>query len=296
MARLTEYDERQAANRLRVPITAYRWAVHAGIVPPPDAGPRTWTRAAVDAMDGDAIASSLPGGPISRWQAAQQIAEALGTPNQPGQPAAVRVFTVRRLVELGMLTDLSSHREDVLLHRQQLAEVCARPGLAELVAAEAPLGPDQAADRLAVRRADFDHMVRLSWAKPAEWQEVKFGRSTGTARQQVEPPSGVLRRGSRNRAAYVDQDLVRHPVLGPIQRDGPVGQQRVLSAEAPHHVHSSGGMHRQAQVCGARVGPRGIEHDPRASGAPGMFRRIEAPPNDALDIGKTVCGLGSPQD
>ncbi|MGA5559532.1 hypothetical protein [Streptomyces lavendulocolor] len=36
-----------------------------------------------------------------------------------------------------------------------------REGLAELVAADTPLGPEQAATRLRVRRAGFNHMVRL---------------------------------------------------------------------------------------------------------------------------------------
>jgi hypothetical protein len=31
------------------------------------------------------------------------------------------------------------------------------------------------------RRADFDHMLRLSWVKPAEWREVRFGTSRASA-------------------------------------------------------------------------------------------------------------------
>jgi hypothetical protein len=36
MARLTEYDDAQAAKRLRVPVAAFRWAQHTGLVPAPD--------------------------------------------------------------------------------------------------------------------------------------------------------------------------------------------------------------------------------------------------------------------
>jgi hypothetical protein len=32
----SEYSESQAAGRLRVPISSWRWAVHAGVVPAPD--------------------------------------------------------------------------------------------------------------------------------------------------------------------------------------------------------------------------------------------------------------------
>ncbi len=177
MARLTEYDERQAAGRLRVPITALRWAVHAHLVPRPDATSTTWTRASVEAMDREAITGSIPDGPISGGQAAHQIAAAIGTPYIPGEPCAVKTFTVSQFVRLGHLTDLSGHPEELLLHPDQVADICTRADLAELVAAESPLGPDQAAERLLVRRTDWDHMVRLGWVAPAEWREVRFGTS-----------------------------------------------------------------------------------------------------------------------
>ncbi len=181
MARLTEYDERQAAGRLRAPITALRWAVHAHLVPRPDSTPTTWTRATVEAMDREMITGSIPAGPISGSQAAHQIAAAIGSPYILGEPCAVKVFTVSQFVRLGHLTDLSGHPEELLLHPGQVAEVCTRPDLAALVAAESPLGPDQAADRLLVRRTDWDHMVRLGWVAPAEWREVRFGTSRAGA-------------------------------------------------------------------------------------------------------------------
>ncbi|WP_335939974.1 hypothetical protein [Streptomyces sp. PTD5-9] len=181
MARLTEYDERQAAGRLRVAITAFRWAVHAGIVPRPDGPGSTWSRAAVEAMDRDAIAAGLPGDPLSGRQAADQLAEALGTPNVPGEPPAVTAFVVRRFMAAGLLTELSANPDGSLVNPSQVAEVCTRPDLAELVAAASPLGPDQAAARLGVRRTEWDHMVRLGWITPAEWREVQFGTSRAGA-------------------------------------------------------------------------------------------------------------------
>ncbi|MGW5851999.1 hypothetical protein ACWFQ8_29315 [Streptomyces sp. NPDC055254] len=181
MARLTEYDERQAAGRLRVAITAFRWAIHAGIAPRPDASEWKWSRTAVEAMDRDAIAAGLPGEPLSGRQAADRIAEALGTPNIPGEPPAVTAFVVRRFMAAGLLTELSANPDGSLVHPSQVAEVCARPDLAELVAGASPLGPDQAAARLGVRRSDWDHMVRLKWIAPAEWREVQFGTSRAGA-------------------------------------------------------------------------------------------------------------------
>lgn len=48
----------------------------------------------------------------------------------------------------------------------QVDQVAAREGLAELLDREAPLGPEQDAARLGVRRVDFEWMRRLGWIAP----------------------------------------------------------------------------------------------------------------------------------
>ncbi|WP_053641623.1 MULTISPECIES: hypothetical protein [unclassified Streptomyces] len=53
--------------------------------------------------------------------------------------------------------------------------------LVELVAADTPLGPDQAATRLGVRRVEFDWMVKLTWIRAAEWAEIEIGTSRAGA-------------------------------------------------------------------------------------------------------------------
>ncbi|MET7799287.1 hypothetical protein [Streptomyces decoyicus] len=90
---------------------------------------------------------------------------------------------VRRppVIDRGLLTELSANPDGSLLHPDQVAEVCQREDLAELVAADTPLGPDQAAERLSVRRTDFNHMVRLGWIKATESIEVRFGTSRAGA-------------------------------------------------------------------------------------------------------------------
>jgi hypothetical protein len=67
----------QAAGRLRVPITAFRWAPTHRLVPAPDASSYQWSRAVVEAMDADAIRTALPREPIPGSVAAGRIAEAL---------------------------------------------------------------------------------------------------------------------------------------------------------------------------------------------------------------------------
>ncbi|GAA2504814.1 hypothetical protein [Streptomyces gobitricini] len=108
--------------------------------------------------------------------------DALGTPNRTihGEKANVTAFVVRRFVDRGLLVDLSANPDGTLHHPDQVAEVCRRD-LADLVAADTPLGPEQAAARLRVRRADFDHMVRLGWVRSPQSIEVRFGTSRAGA-------------------------------------------------------------------------------------------------------------------
>nr|WP_237308077.1 hypothetical protein [Streptomyces sp. SAT1] len=90
-------------------------------------------------------------------------------------------FVVRRFVDRGLLADLSANADGTLHHPGQVDQVCRREDLAALVAADTPLGPEQAAARLRVRRADFDHMVRLGWVRSPQSIEVRFGTSRAGA-------------------------------------------------------------------------------------------------------------------
>ncbi|MFF5475454.1 hypothetical protein [Streptomyces achromogenes] len=181
--RRTEYDAGQAAKRLKVPVAAFRWARHTGLVPAPDVPPSRWSRAAVEAMDADTIQAAMPTPPISGGAAADRIADALGTPNPTtyGERAKVTAFVVRRFVDRGLLVDLSANPDGTLHHPGQVDQVCRREDLADLVAADTPLGPEQAAARLGVRRVEFDHMVRLGWVRSPQSVEVRFGTSRAGA-------------------------------------------------------------------------------------------------------------------
>ncbi|MET9932657.1 hypothetical protein [Streptomyces sp. NPDC006324] len=180
-ARRTEYDEAQAAQRLKVPVTAFRWVRHAGIVPAPDLPAGLWSRTAMEALDAGAVRAAMNGEPLSGREAADRIAAALGTPNKMSEKAAVTSFVVRRFITRGLLADLSGNPKGTLHHPGQVAEVCAREDLAELVTTDTPLGPDQAADRLGVRRVEFDWMVKLKWIRATEWTEVQYGTSRAGA-------------------------------------------------------------------------------------------------------------------
>ncbi|GAA3163820.1 hypothetical protein [Streptomyces ramulosus] len=181
--RRTEYDASQAAKRLKVPATAFRWARHTGLIPAPDVSPSRWSRAAVEALDADAIRAAMPAPAISGGAAADRIANALGNPNPTayGERANVTAFVVRRFIDRGLLVNLSANPDGTLHHPDQVDQVCRREDLADLVAADTPLGPEQAAARLKVRRADFDHMVRLGWVRSPQSIEVRFGTSRAGA-------------------------------------------------------------------------------------------------------------------
>lgn len=73
--RRTEYDAGQAAKRLKVPAAAFRWARHTGLVPDPDVSSRQWSRAAVKALDADAIRGRDATPPIGGGAAADRIAD-----------------------------------------------------------------------------------------------------------------------------------------------------------------------------------------------------------------------------
>ncbi|MFG3429572.1 hypothetical protein [Streptomyces californicus] len=200
--RRTEYDEGQAAKRLKLPVTAFRWGRHIGLVPEPDLPPRRWSRATVEALDSAAITAAMPTEPIPGSTAADRIAATLGTRNISGMKVNVSAFVVRRFVDRGLLTDLSANPDGTLHHPAQVDQLCQHPDLAELVAADTPLGPDQAAERLQVRRADFDHMVRLGWIRSTQSIEVRFGTSRAGA---VDVPLFTT--------ASVDAVIAAHPEI-----------------------------------------------------------------------------------
>ncbi|MFE3789818.1 hypothetical protein [Streptomyces goshikiensis] len=181
MAQRTEYDEAQAAKRLHTTVVVLRWARRVGVVPDTDVRGFAWSRSAVEAMDAAAVRASMPREAVSPYEAANRIAAALGTPNEPGQPPAVSCYAVERLIALGLLLDLSGHRRYSSLNPDQVDQVAAREGLAELLGRETPLGPEQAAARLGVRRVDFEWMRRLGWIAPVSWGRVQFGASKAGA-------------------------------------------------------------------------------------------------------------------
>ncbi|MFJ6650606.1 hypothetical protein ACIQPS_33805 [Streptomyces sp. NPDC091290] len=98
-----------------------------------------------------------------------------------GEKANVTAFAVGRFVDRGLLVDLSANPDGTLHHPDQVTEVCPREDLADLVATDTPLGPEQAAARLGVPRVEFDHMVRLGWVRSPQSIEVRFGTSRAGA-------------------------------------------------------------------------------------------------------------------
>ncbi len=176
--RLAEYHPVQAASLLHVTDAQFRWAQHAKLVPPPDATEQTWLRATVEAMDAAKIVRALPQ-PVTAGQAADLIAASLGIPNPPMGKPNVKTWTVERFVARGLLLRLAYSPCEV--NPAQVARLCLRRNIWDLLAAETPLGPDQSAARLGIRRSDWDHVVRLGWIKTVGWQKVQFGTSKAGA-------------------------------------------------------------------------------------------------------------------
>jgi hypothetical protein len=175
---LTRYYESQLAQRLKLPITMVRSAIHAGAIPAPEAD-GCWPRATVDELKSKrAEIEAAAGGPMISGQQAGRVFEGLlGL-----EPDSVKVFQILQLIDRGLLHQLAASAEAGTVVAEQLVEeAAAHPDIRRFLAEDAPLGPDQAATRLGIRRADWDHVVRAGWASPAQWVEVRFGTSKAGA-------------------------------------------------------------------------------------------------------------------
>ncbi|MFD3547813.1 hypothetical protein ACFWUW_19795 [Streptomyces sp. NPDC058655] len=86
---------------------------------------------------------------------------------------------VRHLVRAGLLVRLGGDTEFPEVHPDQVETLARRRDLPALLDHHVPLGSDQAAVRLGVRRTDFDHVVRLGWVSPVGTAAVDYGRAAG---------------------------------------------------------------------------------------------------------------------
>ncbi|MFD3722723.1 hypothetical protein [Streptomyces sp. NPDC058674] len=171
------YDQGQAAGRLRVPVAAWRWAAGTGLVPPADAGPGEWSRAVVEAADPEAVRAALRG-PVGAGWAADRLTDALGVP-LPRRRPRVTAAAVGHLVRAGLLVRLGGDIEFPEVHPDQVETLARRRDLPVLLGHHVPIGPDQAAVRLGIRRTDFNHLVRLGWVSPVGMAAVDSGRAYG---------------------------------------------------------------------------------------------------------------------
>ncbi|MFJ4880034.1 hypothetical protein ACIP93_33170 [Streptomyces sp. NPDC088745] len=174
------YDEQAAAGRLGVPLAAWRWAAGSGLVPLADAGPGQWSRSAVEAVDAEGVRAALRG-PMGAGQAADRLTEALGEP-LPRCRTRVTATAIGHLVKAGLLVWLGGDAACPDVHPDQVAALARRRDLPALLDRHVPLGPDQAAVRLGVRRVDYDHIVRLGWISPVSSVTIDYkshgGRTT----------------------------------------------------------------------------------------------------------------------
>jgi hypothetical protein len=217
MARRDHYDENQLAQRLRLPIAEVRSARYAGAIPEPDINRWTWSRTVVDELKTRTkeIEAAAGGPMMSGHWAARYLEKRLGL-----EEGSVRVFQILRLVDRGLLHQLSASAEAGTIVAGQLVERAAEhPDIRRMLAEDAPLGPDQAAAHLGIRRSDWDHAVRAGWVTPAQWAEVRFGTSKAGA---VTVPL--------YRTADVDAVVTDHPEVDwAVVRATPKGRRSLLA-------------------------------------------------------------------
>ncbi|MFB7942970.1 hypothetical protein [Streptomyces sp. NPDC056049] len=147
------------------------------MAPAADAGPRLWFRAAVEGADAEAVRASLPG-TLDAYRAAERLTAALGDPLPRCRPR-VTPAAIGHLARAGLLTHLAGEPAYPAVHPDQVAALARRRDLPALLDRHVPLGPDQAAHRLGVRRTDFDHVVRLGWITPTGTVEIDYKHHGG---------------------------------------------------------------------------------------------------------------------
>ncbi|MFF0561716.1 hypothetical protein [Streptomyces sp. NPDC004266] len=170
------YDAYEAAGRLRVPVAAWRWATASGLVPAADAGPGRWSRITVEAAGPEAVRAALRGPAGASW-VADRLTAALGEPRRFRPP--VPLSAVGHLVGSGLLTYLGGETAYPDVHPDRVAVRARRRDLPALLDRHVPLGPDQAARRLGVRRTDFDQIVRLGWITPTGTVDIDYKHHGG---------------------------------------------------------------------------------------------------------------------
>ncbi|MER6319417.1 hypothetical protein ABT237_37560 [Streptomyces sp. NPDC001581] len=86
---------------------------------------------------------------------------------------------VGHLIRAGLLVYLGGEPRFPVVHPDQVAAFCRRRDLPAVLDQHVPLGPDQAAVRLGVRRTDFDQVVRLGWLAPVGSVDVDYKHHGG---------------------------------------------------------------------------------------------------------------------
>ncbi|MFE5864185.1 hypothetical protein ACFQ77_27095 [Streptomyces virginiae] len=130
----------------------------------------------VEAADPEAVRAGLRG--IEAGVAADRLTQALGVPLPILRPR-VTASAVGHLVRAGLLVHLGGEVAFPVVHPDQVAALCRRRDLPALLDRHVPLGPEQTAVRLGVRRWDFDEVVRLGFVAPVGTVEIDFKRQGG---------------------------------------------------------------------------------------------------------------------
>ncbi|MFD3536243.1 hypothetical protein [Streptomyces sp. NPDC058664] len=86
---------------------------------------------------------------------------------------------IGHLVRAGLLAYLGGDPATPGVHPDQAATLARRRDLPALLDRHVPLGPDQAARRLGVRRAEWDQVVRLGWIAPVSTVTIDYKRARG---------------------------------------------------------------------------------------------------------------------
>ncbi|MEV7512658.1 hypothetical protein AB0O57_32340 [Streptomyces sp. NPDC091201] len=201
---------------------------------------------------------------------------------------------VGHLVRAGLLVYLGGEVGFPDVHPDQVNTLARRRDLPVLLDQHVPLGPDQAAVRLGVRRVDFDQVVRLGWVTPVGSVDIDYKHHGGITTVPLYSAEDVALLPVTRPA--VDWRAVRAVSAGrrsPLAAFTPVvpGQDRVLLAEVARMTRVGACRGGELAASARRLPRPGRRYGCASAVRPGGGGRVAAGPRQDRGAGGHAGGL-----
>ena len=165
----TRYGPQQLRDVLGLTEWQHARATAAGTIPRPDAASGKWTGDVVRALYAQRVAIRRSAGAVPDL-GAERAAEMLSA----RLSIVVEPHAVHELAHQGLLLVVDEYKGHPLYCGRTLETWTSREEIERANTAGERFTADLAAERLGIRRADFDHLVTLGWITPVAWGRGPF--------------------------------------------------------------------------------------------------------------------------